>query len=99
MERELPRLTSALREYGGVSSRLSREVVKFDEAVLRQKRERKKRREGEEGGGSWNTIAENVVAQSGKQNSVKVWSYVYVWCTVTFFFYNDMRYAGRRTTA
>lgn len=74
MEKELPRLTGALREYGGVSSRLSREVVKLDEAVLFQKREKKKRREGEGGGSSWGTIAEEVAAQCGKQHSVKVWS-------------------------
>ena len=72
MEKELPRLTSVLREYGGVSSRLSREVVKLDESILLQKREKRKRREGEGGGNSWGKIAEEVVAQCGKQHSVKV---------------------------
>ncbi len=72
LEMELPRLTRALREFGGVSPRLSREPVELDEAVLLKKREKTKKG-SEDGRNSWGKVSEDVVAQCGKHNSVKVW--------------------------
>ena len=69
MERELPRLTSALREFGGVSSRLSREPVSLSEAAVRRKREKKNFSDDQK---SWAKITEEVVAQCSKHDATKV---------------------------
>ena len=71
MERELPRLTSALREFGGVSSRLSREPVSLNETAVRRKREKKKN-DFSDDQKSWGMITEEVVAQCSKQDVTKV---------------------------
>ena len=71
MERELPRLTSALREFGGVSSRLSREPVCLNEAAVLKKREKKKNDFADDQA-SWAKITEEVVAQCSKHDATKV---------------------------
>ncbi len=83
LDMELPRLTRALREFGGVSPRLSREPVELDEAVLLKKRE-KTRKGSEDDRNSWGKMSEDVVTQCGKHNSVKVCPYIYMygWCVL-----------------
>lgn len=71
MDRELPRLTSALREFGGVSSPLSREPVYLDEAVLIKKREKKKK-ERASSQESWAVLTEDVLAECSKHDANKV---------------------------
>ena len=70
-QQQLPRLTGALRVFGGVSSRLSRESVSLDEVLLRKKQDRKKN-ESRETQKTWDKLTEEVVAQCSKQESAKV---------------------------
>ena len=65
----MPRLSGALRAFGGVSSRLSRESVWFDQALLRRKQKRKK--EESSGDKTWKEVTEIVCAQCIKQNESK----------------------------
>lgn len=67
--KELPRLSSALRAFGGVSSHLSRETVWFDETLLKRKQKRKK--EASSGEKTWKQVAEIIATQCIKQNETK----------------------------
>lgn len=66
----LPRLTTALRNFGGLSSDLSREPVIVDEMVIRNKRKRKIASRSDEE--SWARVSEMVLAQCGRHNEQKV---------------------------
>lgn len=66
---ELPRLSSALRAFGGVSSHLSREAVWFDENLLRRKQKRKKEATSSEK--SWKDVVETVSTQCIKEHISK----------------------------
>lgn len=82
-QQQLPRLTGALRAFGGVSSRLSREPVRLDEVQLKNKQARRKK-ESKQSQKSWNKASEEVVSQCSKQDSGKVsfWCAFFGVCTV-----------------
>lgn len=66
----LPRLSGALRAYGGVSAPLSVEPVALEERVLR----RKQRKKGDELASerTWQEVTAEVVASCSKQDEAKV---------------------------
>lgn len=65
-----PRLSGALRAYGGVSSPLSSEPVALEERVLR----RKKRKKGDELASekTWSQVTAEVVSSCNKSDEVNV---------------------------
>ena len=65
-----PRLSSALRAYGGVSAPLSSESVALDERMLRRKQRKKGSDLASEK--SWSQMISEVVANCDKSDEVKV---------------------------
>lgn len=67
---QLPRLSSALRAYGGVSAPSSSEPAAIEESTVRRKR----RKKGEELASerTWSQVSSDVVASCSKQDEAKV---------------------------
>ena len=65
--REPPRLTWVLRAFGGVSSELSCEPVVIDEAIIREKRKRRRANEK-----SWATVSEETLSLCSRHSEANV---------------------------
>lgn len=68
--KELPRLSGALRAFGGLTSEASYDPVCIDETLVRKKQKKKMTSTPTENG--WEKVSEEVTQQCSKQDAPKV---------------------------
>lgn len=68
--KELPRLSGALRAFGGLTSEVSYDPVSVDETLVRKKQKRKNTSSSTEK--NWDKVFEEVTALCSKQDAPKV---------------------------